>query len=352
MSGSATTRTTRRSGESRPPVEITEFGGIPPREFPILEGPTPGPDRNLWFSANEPTAAVERISSEGTITRFVAGLDRHTEYVGPFVTGSDGNVWFRVEKSASRRRRNPDAGTTAIGRIAPSGKISEFSHCLRPLPLVRGPELPHPRARRERLVHDPAVGRIQPSHPPLRFPQSAASPRAGRSPNSATAWTNKANPKSSPPPAAASGSSTACSTRSARSPRPAVPPTPSSSPFRKGTKGSGSKSSSPSTGSVRIQETGVVTQGHRKAVPGLVSTVAQRARLRPGLPAAPLPSRAAAAAGQAAPLPVGASRHLQTARRHAVQRADRDRAGAAVSGTSPADVTTMALSGFIGPASP
>ncbi len=259
-------------GRITPSGEITEFGGIPPREFPILEGPTPGPDGNLWFSANEPTAAVERISSEGTITRFVAGLDRHTEYVGPFVTGSDGNVWFRVEKSASRRRRNPDAGTTAIGRIAPSGKISEFSHCLRPLPLFAGPNFltrgpegnvwfttrQSGESSRPTRASIPSIGRITPGGKITEF-------RYGL------------DEQSEPEELTAAGGRLWFIDRLFNSIGEITPPRRPANTFLvsfpEGHEGIRVKVVVPGAGSVRMQETGVVTQGHRKAVPGLVSRV-------------------------------------------------------------------------------
>lgn len=126
-------------GRIMPSGEITEFGGIPPRAFPILEGPAPGPEGNLWFSANEPTTLVERITPAGTIERFGAGLDPGAEYVGPFVRGADGNIWFGVEKHPRRRRSGGKAGGTAIGRVTPRGEITEFSDCLRQMPLFAGP---------------------------------------------------------------------------------------------------------------------------------------------------------------------------------------------------------------------
>jgi streptogramin lyase len=126
-------------GRISPTGEITEFAGIPPREYPILEGPTPGAEGNLWFSANEPRTLVERITPGGAIERFGAGLDPRAEYVGPFATGADGNAWFRVQKRPPRHRPRSEAGLTAIGRITPSGRITEFDRCLRPMPDFAGP---------------------------------------------------------------------------------------------------------------------------------------------------------------------------------------------------------------------
>jgi streptogramin lyase len=257
-------------GRITPSGEITEFVGIPPREFPILEGPAPGPDGNLWFSANEPTTAVERISPGGTITRFDAGLDRRAEFVGPFVAGSDGNVWFRVEKSASRRQRNPEIGTTAIGRITPSGKISEFSHCLRPLPLFAGPNFLTPgpegnvwfttrqsgESSRPTPASIPSIGRITPSGKISEF-------RYGL------------DEQSEPEDLTVAGGRLWFVDRLFNSIGEITPPRRPANTFLvsfpEGHAGIRVKVVVPGAGSVRIQETGVVTHGHRKAVPGLVS---------------------------------------------------------------------------------
>jgi streptogramin lyase len=163
-------------GRINPGGEITTFP-LPPREFPILEGPAPGPDGRLWFSVNEPVPAVERISSTGTIERFTAGLGARVEDVGPFVTGPDGNVWFGIEKRPPRGRGYTELGLTAIGRITAGGeKITEYSHCLRPMPpysapnsLIRGPDgniwfatWPSGESSDPTRASIPSIGRVTP----------------------------------------------------------------------------------------------------------------------------------------------------------------------------------------------
>lgn len=162
-------------GRITPSGEITEFGGLEPEPFPILHGPTPGPEGNLFFSANENTVAVERISPAGEITRFRRGLDPLAEDVGPFATVGN-MVWFRVEKNAPRRRAEAEEGLTAIGRLTPAGKITEFSKCLRPMPsyagpnyLTRGPEgdvwfttYPSGESADPNRASVPSIGRITP----------------------------------------------------------------------------------------------------------------------------------------------------------------------------------------------
>jgi virginiamycin B lyase len=126
-------------GRITPGGEITSFP-LPPREFPILEGPSPGPDGRLWFSVNEPTPAVERISSGGSIERFTSGLGGRVEDVGPFVAGPDGKVWFGIDKRPPHSSPDTERGLTGIGRITVGGRITEFSHCLRPMPWYSAPD--------------------------------------------------------------------------------------------------------------------------------------------------------------------------------------------------------------------
>ena len=127
-------------GRISPGGEIIEFPGLAPEEYPLLYGPTPAGDGNLYFSANEePHVAVERISPSGAITRYRRGLSPSAWLVGPFGAGLHGAVWFRVEKKAPRGDPQ-QPGSTAIGRITPDGKITEFTRCLRPLPGFAGPE--------------------------------------------------------------------------------------------------------------------------------------------------------------------------------------------------------------------
>lgn len=160
-------------GRITPGGEIAEFPGLHPHEFPIIYGPTPGPEGNLWFADNERTAkAVKRITPTGAVERFTAGLSKRAEYVGPFAAGADGNTWFRVEK-----RARSDAGASAIGRITPGGQITEFHRCLRPMPEFAGPNFltlgpdrnvwfttwPSGDSAHATRASTPSIGRIAPS---------------------------------------------------------------------------------------------------------------------------------------------------------------------------------------------
>lgn len=127
-------------GRITPSGEITEFPGLQPHPFPIFYGPTPGSEGNLWFSNNQQKpAVVERITPDGTIERFGEGINPRAEYTGPFAVGADGNAWFRIERRGLGGSPNPEISSTAIGRITPGGQIAEFDDCLRPMPDFAGP---------------------------------------------------------------------------------------------------------------------------------------------------------------------------------------------------------------------
>ena len=74
----------------------------------------PGADGNLWFTDPGTTPAIGRITPSGQITEFTTGLNAGSYPVG-IAPGVDGNLWFTDER------------TGAIGRITPSGQITEFS---------------------------------------------------------------------------------------------------------------------------------------------------------------------------------------------------------------------------------
>jgi streptogramin lyase len=108
---------------------ITEFN------LSHTSGPTNivvGADGNLWFVDGGSTPAIGRITPSGVITEFSAGLNPGSS-PGDIVLGPDGNVWF------------DDQGTTpAIGQITPGGVITEFSNGLgtpsEPVGVIAGPD--------------------------------------------------------------------------------------------------------------------------------------------------------------------------------------------------------------------
>jgi streptogramin lyase len=108
-------------------VSITEFSsGLSSK----LDGPiAEGPEGNMWFATD---ASIGRITPSGQITEFKSGLNPGSS---PFdiALGADGNLWFT------------DNGTTkALGRVTPSGTITEFSTGLKagsaPLNVTSGPD--------------------------------------------------------------------------------------------------------------------------------------------------------------------------------------------------------------------
>jgi len=107
--------------------EITQFAG-PGTNIAQVRA---GSDGNLWFT--DRAGAIGRITTDGVITRFTAGLNTGAQ---PFsiAQGPDGNMWFT------------DGGTTpAIGTIDPHTQaISEFSSGLNvgsvPAGIALGPD--------------------------------------------------------------------------------------------------------------------------------------------------------------------------------------------------------------------
>ncbi len=109
-------------GRITPAGAITEFSaGLNPGNSPLEIAS--GADGNLWFTDQGTSSAIGRITPAGAITEFSSGLNPGSSPGGnsafaPYgiAPGPDGNVWFL------------DNGTTkAIGRVSPSGAITEFS---------------------------------------------------------------------------------------------------------------------------------------------------------------------------------------------------------------------------------
>jgi streptogramin lyase len=100
-------------------ADVPGIGRITP-DGVVTELPTPpgmaesndiavGPDGNLWFTTR--SDRVARINPDLTISEFVLGGDGDKMTLG-ISAGPDGNVWFSTG--------------AAIGRITPSGTITEF----------------------------------------------------------------------------------------------------------------------------------------------------------------------------------------------------------------------------------
>ena len=76
-------------------------------------GITTGPEGNLWFTESGGNR-IGRITPSGTVTEFSTGISAGGE-PRAITTGPDGNLWF-TEQNGNR-----------IGRITPSGTVTEFS---------------------------------------------------------------------------------------------------------------------------------------------------------------------------------------------------------------------------------
>jgi virginiamycin B lyase len=87
---------------------ITEYSIPTAGSYP--EGITAGPDGNLWFTESSPSK-IGRITPTGTITEFSVTWSSEPQGI---TAGPDGNIWF-TEKSGNR-----------IGRITPTGTVTEF----------------------------------------------------------------------------------------------------------------------------------------------------------------------------------------------------------------------------------
>jgi streptogramin lyase len=107
-------------GRITPTGQITEFSLLDSLSAP--EGITTGPDRNLWFT-DSGANKIGRITPAGQVTLFSLPIPQPLGVsTGPFpphpvniTTGADGNLWFT------------EADGNNIGRITPTGQITEFS---------------------------------------------------------------------------------------------------------------------------------------------------------------------------------------------------------------------------------
>ncbi len=100
--------------------KTSEFG-LPASTYP--EGIAAGPDGDMWFAAGAP-GKIEQIGKDGAIKEYEIPTGTHDDL--PEVSkptmialGADGNMWFTDQGDNSQ-------GQSFIGRITPSGAISEF----------------------------------------------------------------------------------------------------------------------------------------------------------------------------------------------------------------------------------
>jgi streptogramin lyase len=116
---------------------VTTFGAM--ETFPISlsdplgrnpEAIALGSDGNMWFlnPDSEPfaraahTSAIGRVTPSGEITEFP--LPEKEEPFGGIVQGSDGNMWFLAGELLAEDGSRSRSGRSSIGYITPSGKVS------------------------------------------------------------------------------------------------------------------------------------------------------------------------------------------------------------------------------------
>jgi virginiamycin B lyase len=126
------------AGASGAPTSITEF----PVDFghqSNLEGLVVAPDGNIWFGnywwpEGSYHALIGRMDGAGNVDEFDQGLNKYSS-ISELIAGPGGYVWFADDGSA--------IGGAAVGRIASDGTITRFTAGLggsRPRTIVVGPD--------------------------------------------------------------------------------------------------------------------------------------------------------------------------------------------------------------------
>jgi virginiamycin B lyase len=132
-----------------------------------------GPDGNVWFGCfkyrpiSGGQGEVGRITPQGQVTEFSAGIPGNAEPTD-VVVGPDGNIWFTLLPGANLLPRETPAA--AIGRLTPDGQITLFSAGLGSAP---GSLTVAPDGNLWFIDHvgsGPAVGRITPQGAITEFP--------------------------------------------------------------------------------------------------------------------------------------------------------------------------------------
>jgi len=114
-------------GKITPSGEITEYALPPNLSVESQTGPeiVDGPEGNLWFT--DPIGLIGKITTGGVITEYTAGLEPESE-PQEIVNGPDGNLWFTDQGGFGNVEGGEYNGH--IGRITPSGSITEFGQHL------------------------------------------------------------------------------------------------------------------------------------------------------------------------------------------------------------------------------
>ncbi len=96
-------------GRLSPSGALAQFGAAPA----AIGAPVAGADGNVWFAADSSHVAIDRVTPSGEISEFGSGV---VGVPSDLVAGPDGNVWFTAQQS--------------IGRVTPSGEITQFTDCM------------------------------------------------------------------------------------------------------------------------------------------------------------------------------------------------------------------------------
>ena len=80
---------------------IHELGGLTEGSGPLVV--VQGPDGNLWFTEFD-AAKIGRITPSGTVTEFSAGIQARSQPVG-ITVGPDDNLWFAEFNAAQIQGR-------------------------------------------------------------------------------------------------------------------------------------------------------------------------------------------------------------------------------------------------------
>jgi streptogramin lyase len=121
-------------GRITPAGTITEFGV---EQSPISGSDTPvaAPDGSLWLNGGTEKPLIVRVDPAGAVSEFSTGLNPAATSLSQLAAGPDGNFWF-----TARGQIRGAIPVLAIGRITASGEIAEFSDCLHEGPPYTGPE--------------------------------------------------------------------------------------------------------------------------------------------------------------------------------------------------------------------
>jgi virginiamycin B lyase len=114
-------------GRVTPGAVITEFGSGFPTGSP--KGIVTGPDGNLWVAMAGGNGAIARVTKAGEVTEFETLTAGDPEDIA---VGADNNLWY------------VDSAANLIGRITPTGSITEFtdglSDAAAPTGITKGPD--------------------------------------------------------------------------------------------------------------------------------------------------------------------------------------------------------------------